>query len=289
MLVSMTGYATKSFEVEGQKFNLEIKSYNHKYLDISFKTHRSFSFLENIIKKEINHHIKRGRVEIILNVEESPIEKYLNPDRAKLIYNLVKDIKKELKLKEEISFSDILTFKELFFINTDKLSLSKEGTEIFIRNFNQLVNSFVKSRIKEGKELEKDIKKRLKKLEKNIADIEKKLPEIKNNAKLRIKKRLSEIFEKENINGRLEQEVVYFIDKIDVSEEITRFKAHLKNIQDIIDKGEQSGKKLDFYTQELLREINTLSVKSQDAQISKIAVDIKSEIEKIREQVQNVE
>lgn len=289
MLVSMTGYATNFFEISGRRFNLEIKSYNHKYLDIVVKVPRVYGSIENQLRKSIGEYVGRGRVEFSLNVEEINIEKYINKDKARAVYKLMREIVEEIGIKEKITLNHILNYKELLFTNNEKTVMTKEGEGLFWKNFERLMQDFSKSRIKEGRELEKDIKKRLKLLEKNIIKVEKLLPDIKENNLLKIKKRVTEIFGKENLNDRLEQEIVYLVEKLDVSEEITRFKAHIKNIKSIIDENNQIGKKLDFYTQELLREINTLTVKSQDADISKISVDIKSEIEKIREQVQNVE
>lgn len=285
----MTGYATVSFDLKNQKFSLEIKSYNHKYLDIVVKVPKVYSYLENQVRKAIGKYVTRGRVEFSLYIEELNLERYINVDKAKLVYKQIKDLSKELGIKEDITLEHILTYKELLFPNNDRLILLKVDEKIFWDNFAKLIESFTKSRIKEGREIQNDIKKRLKVLEKSITKIEKLVPLIKENNILRIKKRLSEIFDKEESNLKLEQEIVYYTDKMDVSEEITRFKTHLKNIKDILQSKEQIGKKLDFYTQELLREINTLTVKSQDAQVSKISVDIKSEIEKIREQAQNVE
>ncbi|MCX7990440.1 MAG: YicC family protein [Proteobacteria bacterium] len=289
MIISMTGYACNGFELAGQRFSLEIKSYNHKYLDIIVKTPKAYNYLENQLRKAIGDYVNRGRIEFSLNVEEINLERYINKDKAKNVYNLMNEIIRELDIKESISLSHILNYKELLFSNGEKTRIAKEGDPIFWKEFSKLMKDFTKSRVKEGKELEKDIKKRLYLLEKNIVKIEKILPKIKNNSILKIKKKISEIFDRENISDRFEQEIVYMTEKLDVSEEITRFKAHVKNIIDITKSNSQVGKKLDFYTQELLREINTLTVKAQDAGVSKIAVDIKSEIEKIREQVQNVE
>lgn len=289
MLISMTGYAAKSFEISAQRFNLEIKSYNHKYLDIIIKIPKAYNYLENQIRKTIGEYVNRGRVEFVFTVEETNLERYINRDKAKIVHKLIDELRKSLNIKEDITLTHILYYKDFLLTNNEKLSLSGEFEELFWGKLSEVLKDFNKSRIKEGKELEKDIKKRLRFLEKNILKIEKMLPTIKNNNISKIKKRVFEVFEKANFAERLEQEILYITEKLDVSEEIIRFKTHLKNIQNIIKDNSQIGKKLDFYTQELLREINTLIVKSQDAEVSKIGVDIKSEIEKIREQVQNVE
>ncbi len=289
MLISMTGYAAKSFEISAQRFNLEIKSYNHKYLDIIIKIPKAYNYLENQIRKTIGEYVNRGRVEFVFTVEETNLERYINRDKAKIVHKLINELRKSLNIKEDITLTHILYYKDFLLTNNEKLSLSGEFEELFWKKLSEVLKDFNKSRIKEGKELEKDIKKRLRFLEKNILKIEKMLPTIKNNNISKIKKRVFEVFEKANFAERLEQEILYITEKLDVSEEIIRFNTHLKNIQNIIKDNSQIGKKLDFYTQELLREINTLIVKSQDAEVSKIGVDIKSEIEKIREQVQNVE
>lgn len=286
---SMTGYASKAFFIGEQTFNIEIKSYNHKYLDIFLKTPRSLAYLENGLKKRVSNVVKRGKVEIFLTLVDTPIKEVFNEKRALELYEFLKKLNNKLGNNKKPSLKEMIFFRDFFIQQKDDVIVDKFFENELIKNFEECLNLFSISRIIEGDFLKKDILKRLKILVVQVAKIEKHLPRLKEKQKIKIKKRIEEFLAKDVQKERLEQEISYMLDKIDVNEEITRLKQHVKNFKKIIDEKESCGKKLDFYTQEMLREINTLSVKSQDAKISEISIEIKSEIEKIREQVQNVE
>lgn len=289
MINSMTGYATLSFSVGKNKFSLDIKSYNHRYLDIYVKGPRFISSFENVIKRELSKCLERGKVEVYLTILDMPVTDEINEDKAKEVYDFLKKFSKKIGLERQPELADLFILRDLFFRANDGFVINKKFETTFLKNFNICLKSFLASRKSEGDFLKSDILQRLQNITYLVKNIEKNLPQIKERNKAKIASRVNEILTLSLQKERLEQEISYMLDKLDVSEELSRLKAHLKNVQKIIDGKAACGKKLDFYCQEMQREINTLSVKSQDALISELSIDVKAEIEKIREQVQNVE
>lgn len=286
---SMTGYGAKSFFLNGYRVQLEIKSYNHKYLDIMVRLPRPFSALENIVKKEVASCCERGKIEVYLTLTEMPIEEYFDESRAIEVYRFLKRLNGKIESPEEVTIRELVVFKDLFIRSKEEFKIDKKLETEFLKYLRICLKQFVKSREIEGASLKKDILKRLKAITNYLKKVEKIIPAVKERHKERIKKRVEEFLSKDIQNERLEQELFYFLDKIDVNEEITRLKQHIKNFEKILSENGSCGKKLDFYAQEMMREINTLSVKSSDGEVSEIAIEMKVEVEKIREQVQNVE
>lgn len=286
---SMTGYASKAFSISDQKFNLEIKSYNHKYLDIFFKAPRSLNYMENRLKKEVSKVIERGKVEIFLTLVDASIDDIFEEKKAVQLYNFLSELNKKFGNNKKPSLMEVVFFRDFFIHPKDDFVIDKFFENELIKHFSDCLNKFSESRVMEGNFLRKDVQKRLKILSSHVSKVEKYLPKVKERQKAKIKKRIEEFLVKEVQKERLEQEISYMLDKFDVNEEIVRLKQHIANFEKIMEEKGSCGKKLDFYTQEMLREINTLSVKSQDGKVSEISVEIKAEIEKIREQVQNVE
>ncbi len=285
----MTGYASKVFSTGAYTVSTEIKSYNHKYLDVFVKLPRSLAYLENILKKEVSNVVQRGKVEIFFSVLDNSVKSVINETKFKEVYAYLTELNKWIGIKKAPTLSDIMLFKDLFVQNKENFEINKDFETILLNNFKECLKSFAKSRQTEGAFLAKDISKRVNRLSTLVKKVEKHLPKLKEKLKIKIKNRIEELLATDIQRERLEQEVAYMLDKIDVSEEIGRLNQHLTNFKKILKLGDSCGKKLDFYTQEMLREINTLSVKSQDAFISELTIEIKGEIEKIREQVQNVE
>ncbi|MCX7770505.1 MAG: YicC family protein [Proteobacteria bacterium] len=288
-MISMTGFSSGSFVINSFNFTVEIKSYNHKYLDIFLKLPKYLNFLEAPIRKEITENLKRGRVEIYINLQESGFVDIINYDKFKKALKLLSELKKEFKLKGEIGFGEIFLLKETFISGPEINNFDPQFQEKFILNFKKILKNFVKTRMDEGKVIEAEVLNRLSFIEKKVKILKNMLPRIKEKQKEKIKKRFDEIFLKGFDSSRLEQEIVYLLDKTDVSEEIARLEGHLKNFKKIAKQKNEIGKKLDFYLQEIFRELNTLSVKSQDCNISELVIDLKTETEKIREIIQNVE
>jgi len=289
LIHSMTGFASKVFTIGEHRFSIEIKSYNHKYLDVFIKLPRSLTYIENTLKKEVSNVVQRGKIELFISIVDVSVKDVISEAKFKEVHDFLTDLNKKIGIKKAPTLSDVMLLRELFIQNKESFPTGKEFEKLLLKNFKECLKSFVESRDVEGAFLAKDIAKKLKRIATLVKKVEKQLPKLKEKQKAKIKNRIEELLVKEIQRERLEQEVSYMLDKMDVSEELSRLNQHLVNFQKIMKQGGSCGKKLDFYTQEMLREINTLSVKSQDSIISELSVEIKGEIEKIREQVQNVE
>lgn len=286
---SMTGFSSKEFSIDSLNLSVEIKSYNHKYLDIYIKLPKYLNFLEASIRKEVSESLKRGRVEVFVNVQESGLTNPIDMNKFSDTLELIKTLKKNFKIKGDVSIEEVFLLKEYFMGGAENYYFDKEFQEKFLTLFKALLKNFIKTRADEGKIIQKDVLKRLTFIENKIKELKKQLPAIKQKQKEKIKKKFEEIFKIGVDKNRLEQEIVYLLDKTDVTEEITRLEGHFKNFKKISKNDDAIGKKLDFYLQEIFRELNTLSVKSQDYNISELIIDLKTETEKIRELIQNVE
>lgn len=285
----MTGFSSKEFSIDSLNLSVEIKSYNHKYLDIYIKLPKYLNFLEASIRKEVSESLKRGRVEVFVNVQESGLTNPIDMNKFSDTLELIKTLKKNFKIKGDVSIEEVFLLKEYFMGGAENYYFDKEFQEKFLTLFKALLKNFIKTRADEGKIIQKDVLKRLTFIENKIKELKKQLPAIKQKQKEKIKKKFEEIFKIGVDKNRLEQEIVYLLDKTDVTEEITRLEGHFKNFKKISKNDDAIGKKLDFYLQEIFRELNTLSVKSQDYNISELIIDLKTETEKIRELIQNVE
>ncbi|MFN4111089.1 MAG: YicC/YloC family endoribonuclease [Ignavibacteria bacterium] len=291
MIISMTGYGSAEFEKDGISYSSEIRSLNSKFLEISIKLPRVHSQRENEVRELVRKYINRGKILVSATLDRTaganlPLD--IDEESLKYINQLFKKIKKVTKSKEKIKIDHFLHFSEIFQHKDEEIS------EIEFQNLlsciEQSLQKLMEMKIQEGKELEKDLLNRINAIEINVFKIE----EIWSNKaseefeKLREKanKLLSDI---EIDQSRLELELVLLLDKMDITEECVRLKSHIKFFRESIYKEEPGGRRLGFLAQELLREANTISAKSNNAEISQIVVLIKEEIEKIKEQVQNIE
>lgn len=291
MIVSMTGYGNAEFEKDGISYSSEIRSLNSKFLEISIKLPRVHSQRENEVREIVRKYINRGKILVSATLERStganlPID--IDEETLKYINQLFKKIKKVTKSKEKIKIDHFLHFSEIFQHKDEEIS------EIEFQNLLSCIEmsleKLMEMKIQEGKELEKDLLNRIDLIEKNVFKIE----EIWNNKASeefdKLKDKATKLLgDKELDPARLELELVLLLDKMDITEECVRLKSHIKFFRESINKNEPSGRRLGFLAQELLREANTISAKSNNAEISQIVVLIKEEVEKIKEQVQNIE
>jgi uncharacterized protein (TIGR00255 family) len=293
MISSMTSYARSEKINENIKIFVEARTYNSRFLDISLKISSDFTDLEEIIKKRISAVISRGRVEIKFHIEdlsENDALFYLDYAKAKAYYNMYEKLKNELGLSEEIKIEQILKSEGVIKKNDKKDNSKYLG--LLNEVMDEMLSDLVKMRKVEGEVIYNDFCERLTFIEVLMKEIE---SESENAAK--------EYFDKLNLKikelvcssdmeidkARLAQEAAFLADKTDVSEEILRIKSHLVQFKKYMDSNNPPGRNLNFLLQELHREINTLGVKQGNVLISKNCVEIKSELEKLREQVQNVE
>lgn len=291
MIISMTGYGNAEFEKDGVSYSAEIRSFNSKFLEISIKLPRVHSQRENEVRELIRKYISRGKIIISANLERASVANLpidIDEETIKYLNQLFKKIKKVTKSKEKIKLDHFLNFSEIFQHKDEEIS------EIEFQNLYQCielsVQKLMEMKIQEGKELEKDLINRIELIKDTILDIEKIWAEKSVLEFQRLKEKAQKLLESKEVNEeRLELELALLLDKMDITEECVRLKSHIKFFKETINKDEPSGRRLSFLTQELLREANTISSKSSSADISQLVVLIKEEIEKIREQIQNIE
>jgi uncharacterized protein (TIGR00255 family) len=291
MVKSMTGFGRAELKSKYGKFSLEIKSLNHRYFELSCRFPNHLSSLEDRLKEVLAKRIKRGRINLTLSYEKTPqAEQLLELDEqlAKRYLQLLARLKKKLRLEGELRLEQFLTLPGLIAYEP-----IKENTEALWPTIQQLTAAALQrllvTREKEGRRLGLDLLLRTKKIALLAKKIERQIPKVISSYRHKLNQRIEEILcRKEVSRMRLEEEIALFAKNCDISEELTRIKSHLRNFQEVLAK-EETGRQLDFIVQELQRETNTLSAKAQDYTISRWAIDIKSELEKMREQIQNIE
>ncbi|MFH1856479.1 MAG: YicC/YloC family endoribonuclease [Candidatus Omnitrophota bacterium] len=290
MIKSMTGYGAVKKLIKGGFVRAEIKTLNHRHFDISIKLPENCFVFENQIKDLIKSAIKRGRVNVSLFLEtrdaKTPQAKIDFKTAAKY-YQLLKNLQQKLKSSSPITLEQILSFPQVIIFEEKKEDLT-ECWPIIKKVVDSALAKVIYFRQTEGRIIYKDLKTRILSIDKIIKQIEKRSPEVIERYRKKIEKRMESIVK--NVDKtKLETEVAVFAQNIDISEEITRIKGHLNEFLRNLGATEEVGKKLDFISQEISREINTLSAKANDYYISSNAIEIKSQIEKIREQLQNLE
>jgi len=294
VIKSMTGFGKGETNSKFGRFTVEIRTVNHRYFDVSSRIPNSLGHFEDKIKNHLNKYIKRGKVNLSLSHKKngkglSSVK--LDDEAVKRYYKILKRINKRLKLKDAIKLSHLLSFPDV---------LIQEQPEYDARSIWPVLESVVKKaaldcnrmRQREGRVLAKDLTKRIKKISVSIDRISSFTPHLISEYKDRLESKIKDILKNRDCaidDARLETELAIFAKQSDVSEEITRAKSHINALEDALESTEEAGRRLDFILQELQREINTLGSKALSVKISQLVVDIKSEIEKIREQVQNVE
>lgn len=287
----MTGYGVGRVKEEDGECLVELKSLNNKFCDVSIKDNFQSLEIEQKIEKIIKNRVSRGKVNIFIKVDNYGLTEekiILNEDIADSCYKTLKTLKEKYELKDEISIDSMLRFKDIFRIVKEEESskiwlLVKEALKLAL-------DSLLKMREREGKVLVADIRKRVKKIQKLIDKIKKysKLSPLDYKEKLLSK--IKDLTDGLNVDeGRIELEAAIFAEKTDITEEIIRLKSHLIQFDDLLNFEESVGRKMDFLTQEINREINTIGSKTNDIKVTSLVVLVKSELEKVREQARNIE
>jgi len=287
----MTGYGVGRVKAEDRECLVEIKSLNNKYCDINIKNNFQSLEVEQKMEKLIKDRISRGKVNILVKVENYSLTEekiILNEDIADSCYKNLKTLKEKYKLKEEIGLGSLLKFKDIF-----KIVKEEEGAKIWLlveKATNLALDSLLKMREREGKVLVADIRKRVKKIQKLIDKIEKYSKSLPLDYKDKFLSKIKKLTDGLNVDeGRIELEAAIFAEKTDITEEITRLKSHLIQYDDLLNFEESVGRKMDFLTQEINREVNTIGSKTNDIKVTSLVVLLKSELEKVREQARNIE
>ena len=290
MIKSMTGYGIASFDSGSTKYTVEIKSLNSKFLELSLRLPKAFSEKEFQLRNECNKQIERGKVNLSINVEQADSSvKAAGIDAALLknYYNQLKAVSNELGESTNNLLQLALGLPEV--VKYDEETVSEDEWKIVEKTFQHALTAFQQFRADEGNVLEQDVKYRIGIILKNLELVEveepKRIPLIKE----RLNQFLSEAVARESIDqNRFEQELIYYIDKLDITEEKIRLKSHCDYFIETLKNADANGKKLGFISQEIGREINTLGSKANDANIQKLVVGMKEELEKIKEQLLNV-
>lgn len=293
MIKSMTGFGRGEAQHNNTFFTIELKSVNHRYLDISIKCPKKFSYLEENIRQLVKDYIKRGRVDVYVNYSylgESDVKITPNLLVAKEYANALKQIQNDLGVRDDISASVIAKFPEVLVIE-NKEDDKDEVWESFKGGLLTGLENLNNMRTYEGNKLKEDLFNRLSFMEKVIAEIDGRSNEVLMHYKTKLTKRIRDILddEIEIDESRLAMEIALFADKSNITEETVRFNSHISQFRKSFEQEESIGRKLDFIIQEMNREVNTIGSKASDLIISNVVVDMKSELEKIREQVQNIE
>ena len=292
MLNSMTGYGRAEKIIDGRDILVEIKSVNHRFFEFNSRIPRAYGYLDEKLKSLINSKVSRGKVEVnvtIYTVEGKNAEVKIDAELAKGYINALREVKDELELSDNLSLSSLMRFQDIFMVtrvveDEDVIwSAVKEVAE-------EALEKFCEMKKIEGERMCEDVKNRLENIKGCVKQVEELSKETVNNYKERLYTKIKEVLENNDIDeSRVLTEVAIFADKVAVDEETVRLKSHIKQFTALLQKSEPVGKKLDFMVQELNREMNTTGSKCQDISITNLVVDMKAELEKIREQIQNIE
>jgi uncharacterized protein (TIGR00255 family) len=293
-MLSMTGYGRAETQIEGRKWMIEIKSLNHRYVEIITRLPNVLSSLEVDIKKRVGERIFRGRIEISIQADaesgpDNGVQYGLNVPLLRNYHSLLVRIKEELNLKEEIDLRTLVRFKEIFIPSETRFdpAVAWGGLQ---KTLDEAIDALIRMRQVEGEALKKDFLARLDTLTRHLDSAKARAPRTVLDYKQRLQERIRELTDGLEMDPvRLSQEVALLADKSDITEEIVRFESHIDQMEKLLQSPEAIGRKLDFLLQEMGREVNTLGSKSNDIAIGQDVIELKSELAKLREQAQNVE
>jgi len=292
MIKSMTGFGRGEFQENGKKFVVEIKTVNHRYFDIFIKIPRQLSFLEDKVREVVAKRIARGKIDIFITFEDNgENSKYVLIDEglAKAYVEAVRLLRDRFGLEDDISVSLIAKFPDL--LRVEKAEDDEEEIwQLLKAALESALESLISMREAEGRELCSNLLERSLYIDDVLKKIEVRAPEVVKEYKQKLEDRIKELLQQNIIDeNRIATEVAFFADRCSIDEEIVRLKSHLIQFRDTLDLEQPVGRKLDFLIQEMNREINTIGSKASDLEITRSVIEIKSEIEKLREQVQNIE
>lgn len=292
MIKSMTGFGRAQVEAPDYMVNCEIKGVNHRYLDMNIRMSRRYNILEERIKEELKKRLNRGRIEVSLNIERiGDARRNIKLDKGLAIayYNNLKELAEKLNISAEISLIDVFRLPEVFSLEDEEEDLEKVWS-LICQVLNLSLDSLLEMRCKEGTNLARDIEYRSRNILRMVVHLEERSPQVVRDFDEKLRLRITELLSVESLDEqRFAQEVVLFADKSNVTEEIVRLKSHIHHLDELLESGDSIGRKCDFLLQEMFREINTIASKSNDLEMNRVVIEVKSELEKIREQIQNIE
>lgn len=293
MAISMTGFGRGEYKDDNYQFLVECKTINHKYADINIRLPRKLSFLEDKARILVKDYIKRGRVDLYIKLDlvgSEDVNLKFDEKLASEYVNILNNIKDTFNLQDDITVMNIAKFPDI--IKSEEKEEDEDLLWLMLRDaLNDCLVKLKDMRVEEGLKLANDIDMRCDLLKDYIEQIENYSYNVVNEYKEKLNGRIADILENPSLvdENRLAQEVAIYADKCSITEEIVRFKSHIIQLKKAIHKDESIGRKIDFLIQEMNRETNTIGSKSSDLNITNLVVEVKSELEKIREQIQNIE
>lgn len=292
MVRSMTGFGRATVEGQNCGFNVEIKSVNHRYLDLNIKMPRNLTALEERIRRLVKERINRGKIDIFItknNYEDNNVVAKLNENLAESYLKCLYNIKNKYEVRDDISVSLIARFPDVVTVQVEEVDLEAIWLPL-CDALTKGIDSLIDMRKREGEKLKEDIEKRCDIIKKYVDKVESKSPLVVEEYRTKLNERLNELLNDFQMDeSRIAMEVAMFADKSNITEEIVRLNSHIIQLKDTLDSQDSIGRKLDFIVQEMNREANTIASKANNLELTKYILDVKTEIEKIREQIQNIE
>ena len=292
MIKSMTGFGRGNSVLNGRDITVEIKAVNHRYYELSCRLPRSMNYCEERLKTLLNGKIARGKVELSVQVQsvgEVSEKIAVNKDVVRQYVEALREIKDDLSLMDDLTLSNVMRIPDAFTVVKAEVDEEQVWNDLKTVTETALAN-FLKMRENEGERMKADLLSRLATIEKWVDVVDERSPKIVEDYRKRLYDRMCEVLQGKEIDeGRILLEAGIFADKTAVSEETVRLRSHIAQFREMLELAEPIGRKLDFLVQEMNRETNTIGSKVQDIEVTRIVVDQKSEIEKIREQIQNIE
>ncbi len=292
MIKSMTGFGRAELQDEVRRFTVEIKSVNHRYLDFNMKMPKKLSVFEAAIRGVLKEYMQRGKVDVFISCEDfssGRMQLHYNSELAGRYLEYFRQMEKEFALENDIKVSHLSRCPEVLTMEEQEIDVEELWSELE-KALRAAGEQFAASRQVEGKNLKRDLTVKLDSLQANVRRIEERAPEILSEYRNRLETKMKELLEDTQMeDSRIAAEVVIFADKICTDEETVRLNSHIENMKTALNDGEGIGRKLDFIAQEMNREANTILSKANDLETTNIAIELKTEIEKIREQIQNIE
>ena len=292
MIKSMTGFGRAELQDEVRRFTVEIKSVNHRYLDFNMKMPKKLSVFEAAIRGVLKEYMQRGKVDVFISCEDfssGRMQLHYNSELAGRYLEYFRQMEKEFALENDIKVSHLSRCPEVLTMEEQEIDVEELWSELE-KALRAAGEQFAASRQVEGENLKRDLTAKLDSLQANVRRIEERAPEILIEYRNRLETKMKELLEDTQMeDSRIAAEVVIFADKICTDEETVRLNSHIENMKTALNDGEGIGRKLDFIAQEMNREANTILSKANDLETTNIAIELKTEIEKIREQIQNIE
>jgi uncharacterized protein (TIGR00255 family) len=289
---SMTGFGRFEVSEDNRKVTVEIKAVNHRYLEVNARMPKKLNFFDASIRNLLKNYIQRGKVDLFITYEDTSdtnVNVSYHPEIAKEYYSYLKQMSDEFGLEMDVRVSTLSRFPEIFTL--DEVEIDEEGIwKLLEKAVCGACEQFVESRIREGVNLRNDLIGKLDTMLGHVSYIEERSPEIIKEYKNGLIEKVTEMLGNSSIDeNRIVTEVTIFADKVCVDEELVRLRSHVEAVKNTLIEGGSIGRKLDFLAQEMNREANTILSKSTDLEISNRGIELKTEIEKIREQIQNIE